>query len=101
MKYGIGSYAPANGVVEAAVGDTLRFRLDLKGKTAFDMAPELDSDSMQLRGEPTWDFVKPDLSGNQAFYTYVVPSDQVAWIHLLFNNDIILRYRLNIRKPKS
>ena len=101
VKYGITSYAPASGVVEAAVGDTLHFSIDLKGKTAFDMAPELGADSMQLRGIASWDFVKPAVIGNQALYTYIVPSDQVVWLHLLFNGDIILRYHLNVRKPQS
>jgi len=100
-KYSIGSFAPSSGVVEAAVGDTLHFRIALNGKTAFDMAPELESDSMQRSGVLAWDFIQPSMDGNQAIYTYVVPSKQVEWVHLVFNNDVILRYRLNIRKPKS
>jgi hypothetical protein len=101
IKYGIGSFAPQSGIIEAALGDTLQFRLDLKGKTDFNMAPEPDADSMQLSRNPAWAFVKPSLTGSQVFYKYVVSSGDVQWLHLVFNNDVILRYRLNIRKPKS
>lgn len=100
IKYGIGSYAPERGVIEAAVGDTLQFRLDLKGSADFNMAPEPESDSMLQSRLPNWDFVEPAFVGRQVFYTYVVPSDEVEWIHLVFNKDVILRYRLNIRTPK-
>jgi hypothetical protein len=100
-KYDIGSYAPAKGIIEAAVGDTLQFRLGLKGKTVFNMAPEPEADSMLLSGVATWDFVKPVVISNEVLYTYVVPSGQVEWVHLVFNNDVVLRYRLHIRRPQS
>jgi hypothetical protein len=100
-KYGINSYAPAKGVIEAAVGDTLQFRLELKGKTTFNMAPEPEAVSMLLSGAPTSDFVEPVVISNEVLYTYVIPSDAVEWVHLVFNKDVVLRYRLQIRKPIS
>jgi len=101
MKYGIGSYAPASGVIEAAIGDTVQFRFDLKNTITASMAPELNADSMQLNRLPSWDFIKPAIVGNQVSYSYAVQSETVEWIHLVYNDDVILRYRLNIRKPKS
>ncbi|HUP10712.1 MAG TPA: transglutaminase domain-containing protein, partial [Niastella sp.] len=41
MKYGISTYTPARGVIEAAVGDTLQFRFELKEAKELKMAPEL------------------------------------------------------------
>lgn len=101
IKYGIGSYAPATGVVLAAVGDTLQFSLHLKGRTTFEMAAEPEADSMLRRGVIGWDFVSPAVSGNQVLYTYIVSSENVEWLQLVYNNDVVLRYRLQIRKPGS
>ncbi len=98
-KYGISGYAPARGVVEAAIGDTVQFRFQLAGSSAFSMAPELNADSMLLNGLPAWAFVKPASVAGEVVYSYPVHSDRVEWIHLVYNDDIILRYKLNIRKP--
>lgn len=98
-KYGINGYAPSRGVVEAAIGDTVQFRFALKEASGFSMAPELNADSMLLSGIPAWDFIKPSVITNEVVYTYAVHSDRVEWIHLVYNDDVILRYKLNIRKP--
>jgi len=100
IKYGIDSYAPTTGVIEAAVGDTLQFHLDLNGKKSFDLAPEPGADSMQLNALPSCAFLKPTVTGQRVLYSYIVPSDQVQWLQLVFNDDVILRYRLNIRQWK-
>jgi hypothetical protein len=100
MKYGITGFAPSSGVVEAAVGDTLQFRFELKNNTGISMAPELTADSMLQSGVPAWDFIKPAIVSNQVVYTYPVQSESVEWIHLVYNDDVILRYKLNIRKPR-
>jgi hypothetical protein len=100
VKYGISGYTPSRGVVEAAIGDTVQFRFALKGNPTFTMAPELNADSMLLSGVAAWDFIKPSVVANEVVYTYPVQSDRVEWIHLVYNDDIILRYKLNIRKEK-
>jgi hypothetical protein len=100
MKYGIQDYAPSTGVVEAAMGDTVQFRFELKAVSDTKMAPELDADSMLLSGVPSWDFIKPTVVGNQVVYTYPVHSEVVEWVHLVYNDDVILRYKLNVRRPK-
>ena len=101
IKYGITGYAPSSGVVEASLGDTLQFKFDVKGNTEVKMAPELTADSMLLSGVAAWAFVQPAVTGNQVQYSFAVQSETIEWIHLVYNNDVILRYKLNIRKPKS
>jgi hypothetical protein len=98
-KYGIGTYAPESGVVEAAVGDTLQFQFELKGLNEFKMAPELNADAMIGSGVSSWHFLQPVVSGTQVVYRYPVQQQGVEWLHLVFNDDVVLRYKLNIRKP--
>ena len=64
------------------------------------MASELDADSLLLSDVPAWDFIEPSSISNQVVYNYPVQSDAIEWIHLVYNDDVILRYKLNIRKPK-
>ena len=32
------------------------------------------------------------------YYSFPVTSDNIQWLHLMYNNDAVLRYRLNIKK---
>lgn len=97
MKYNIASYAPGLGVIEAAVGDTVQLRVTLKSKSDFKMIPEPESDSIMHNSNTNWDFATPMVAGNQLLYTYVIPNENVQWLHLVFNDDVILRYRVNVR----
>jgi hypothetical protein len=98
-KYGIRAYAPESGVVEAAVGDTLQFQLELKGLNELKMAPELNADAMIGSGVSSWHFLQPVVSGNRVVYRYPVQEQGVEWLHLVYNNDVVLRYKVNIHKP--
>jgi hypothetical protein len=99
-KYGISGYAPSRGVVEATIGDTVQFRLQVRTGTGLAMAPELNADSMLQSNIPNWAFLRPDVTGAEIVYTFPVHSEAIEWIHLVYNGDVILRYRLNIRKPR-
>ncbi len=100
IKYQIKSFRPASGVIEAAIGDTLVFELETDVERDKMIAAEGYYDSTMLAGTPYWVFVKPlDAPSTQKVrYQYTVNSGTVEWLHLLYNNDVILRYRLNIRK---
>lgn len=102
VKYGIVSASPANGTVEAAIGDTLRIELKLK-EAAKDslIAPDAFFDSTIIQLSPASVFLSPTISNNKAFYTYVVESNDVEWIHLLYNDDPILRYKLIVKSRES
>jgi hypothetical protein len=97
-KYGIRAYAPESGVVEAAIGDTLQFHFELNRLSEFKMAPELNADSMIGSGVASWHFIQPDVSGSRVVYRYPVQKQSVEWLHLVYNDDVVLRYKLNIRK---
>ena len=94
-RYDIGSYSPGNGVVEATVGDTLRFSVQLKNA---ERAKQTSSDPFVDTAEyalwPRSAFVKPvDEKAASLSYVYTVEPG-VEWVHLLYKDDAVLHYRL-------
>lgn len=99
IKYGIQSVAPSQGTIEASVGDTLRFQLTLSNPDKdIKIAADPFIDSVELISSGSSVFLRPVIENKKAIYTYVVDSDKVEWIHLVYNNDPVLRYRINTKK---
>jgi hypothetical protein len=55
-------------------------------------------DSTVIQLSPASIFLEPVIENNKAMYTYVVQSNEVEWLHLLYNRDPVLRYKLNVKK---
>lgn len=97
-KYEISSFWPKEGVIKATVGDTIHLRVELNlaedrkigGGSIFD-----DSTSFLLKNAV---FCKPLANGRGkiAEYLYIPDSEEVQWLQLVYNDDMILRYRLVI-----
>lgn len=104
IKYTIKAYQPNSGIVEAAVGDTLVFVLQssdvAKDRT---IAAENNYDSLTMSAGSPWAFLQPaeNKISTTTTYTYVVNSTTVGWLNLLYNNDVVLRYRLNVKGRKE
>jgi transglutaminase/protease-like cytokinesis protein 3 len=100
IKYKIEQYSPATGMIEAQVGDTIRFSLltsDRKADENISANPFLDQ---SLYSSFQSALIKPiSYKGNLVQYRYIVISSSVQWIYLLYNDDLILRYRVRIRAP--
>jgi hypothetical protein len=99
IKYSILSASPANGTIDAFVGDTIRIELKLKNAAKDSLVasdPFFDSSMMQF--SPASVFLQPVMEPNKAIYVYVVDSEDVEWLHLLYNDDPVLRYKLNVRR---
>jgi transglutaminase superfamily protein len=101
-KYNITSYAPVTGVIHTYIGDTLKF-----GLKATD--PETDKqkiadtasiDSNMLLKYSSVIFLQPTMTGKICRYSFIVSSENIKWIHLMYNNDVVLRYRLEINNSK-
>ena len=46
-------------------------------------------------------FFHPDSTRkNKILYTYVPDSTNVEWIHIIYNDDMVLRYKVNIKERK-
>jgi transglutaminase/protease-like cytokinesis protein 3 len=100
-KQKIISYKPANGLLEAAVGDTIRFELETdNNEKKLWVTDSVYVDTAIISTAAVSDTTKRVgiVSGNKVSYTYIVTSDASEWINIILNNDPILRYKLNVRK---
>jgi transglutaminase/protease-like cytokinesis protein 3 len=107
-KYSIGSYAPSNGIIEADIGDTVQIELDVKNLIKDKaIAPDPFFDSSIIDHTPYSIFLAPsDTLGNKIIYRHPVVSSAVSWVNVMYNGDMVLRYRLNVKeavavKPKE
>jgi hypothetical protein len=107
IKYHITSFYPSNGIIETYVGDTIRLSLETDSKElGRNVCPDLLIDSAIFSHSPSWIFLKPELPGQSLFqnrynYIYTVASPDVEWIYLLYNDDLVLRYKINVKKKKA
>lgn len=101
VKRRILSYAPATGFIEAAVGDTLLFEMETD-----DVDKKLwVTDSLLVDTAEVSVFAslpKPvnKLQRRKVSYNYIVPPKAVQWLYVIYNDEIVLRYRLDV-KTKS
>ena len=104
-KYGFTSYSPNRGIIDAVVGDTIVLQLEA-GRTE-NISPSTLTDSSLFSHSSSWVFLKPDntviplkaaLPKQQ--YTFAISSAEIKWLYLLYNDDIVLRYKLNITEKR-
>ena len=106
-KYKISSYQPAAGIIEAAVGDTIQISLETTDpKQDSKMTPDtitLFDEALQKIISPVALLNPPSvMEGKPAVrYTFVVQDAGIEWLHIIYNHDTVLRYRLKIKKPAS
>lgn len=104
VKYSILDYSPSKGIIEASVGDTLRFELSTAiAYKNISMATDSLWDSAALIYSPFLAYIKPDMDKKEkkTSYIYPVESDMVQWLYIMYNNDAVLRYRLNVKKANA
>ena len=96
-KYQIVSYEPETGVIEVNKGDTVVIKLetaDALKDSRVSSDPFLDTSAYN---SSTSALVVPLVRDNRISYTYIAEVDTVQWLYILYNDDIILRYRLKVR----
>ena len=106
-KYRIVSYAPATGVIEASIGDTIQVVLETTdpqsdNKMTSDTIPAFDASLQKIISSVV--FVEPSVTDNnkrQLHYTFCVADSNIEWLHIVYNHDTVLRYRLKIKKEKA
>ena len=102
IKYGIASASPSNGTIQGAMGDTIHIELKLTDASKDrQVAADPFFDSTEAGLSPSSVFLEPIIENNKAVYTYVVQSETVEWLHLVYNHDPVLRYKLDIKTPRS
>ena len=98
-KYEITNYFPQKGWIEAAVGDTLRFLIS-SGKDYTRVSPDMTVDSTIFSSSASWIFLKPEKSvihKGTFKYSLVIDRPGIEWVSLLYNGDMVLRYKVKIK----
>ena len=102
-KYMFRSVLPSAGLIEANEGDTLRFEL-VPEDAARDrnIASDPFFDSSLLTASTGTVFLYPEMQNGKLVYS--LPVNERAgdwhWVNIMYNDDMILRYRLNIRRER-
>lgn len=96
-KAGILSYSPEAGIMDASAGDTLKFYLNTRAQTGYFYVSEKPvADTTGLLISYT--------SGNDSekkCILYFVPQHAGEWLYLFYNDEIILRYKVNFKRENS
>ena len=108
IKYKITSYFPRNGIIETFVGDTIHFELET-ADAEYDkqVCPDLLIDSTIFSRSASWVFLKPlpsdnlPVASNRLKYSYTVDSPAVEWLYIMYNDDLVLRYKIHVRKETA
>jgi len=98
VKYNIIAYSPTAGVIHASVGDTINFTVRTSLTSDRNISGGSLEDTTNLLNSPAIVYCTPIVAdkANLINYKYVVRSPDEHWLQLVYNDDMILRYRLEI-----
>jgi len=100
-KYKISSYYPADGIIDAAVGDTIRLQVESSdARRDYDIVPDLLMDTT-IFSHAASVFVKPEIDPddpNKFNYNYTLGSPAIEWLYIMYNDDLLLRYKIRVKK---
>ncbi|HEY1115483.1 MAG TPA: hypothetical protein VGE66_18075, partial [Chitinophagaceae bacterium] len=101
VKNRIRTFSPSRGVIEAAVGDEVKIVLN---RTDIDTNREepdpLYTDTLLAQAGKLVN-LHPEVAGAKLTYRFPVTSDTVEWINIIYRNELVMRYRLDILRPDS
>jgi transglutaminase/protease-like cytokinesis protein 3 len=99
-KFYIKSVTPSAGIIEANIGDSILFEIEADRPETLWISDLSYTDSNTVFIMQCCGAVKPDniVKGRKVSYWYKVTSADAEWLHLIFDDEIIMRYKLNIKK---
>ena len=103
-KYSIASFAPAKGIIEASIGDTINVELTMASLDRKAIAPDTLKDDLEiLPAQHALEALSPsDSSRKQKInYQYTITSENIGWLNIIYNEDVVLRYKLNVRRKED
>lgn len=95
VKMGVQSYKPSRGVIEAAPGDSIQFEVYAMNEQGL---LEVVSGDKPRDTIPN-DDVPVIIGGRKKRFTYHVSEQSGEWLYVICNGFVVLRYKLNIRRP--
>lgn len=99
VKYNITAYSPSEGVIHVSIGDTVYFHVQTDLAADRHIGGGSLDDSIILAPLQNAVYCEPiNMDENKTInYRYVVQSPLDQWVQLVYNGDMILRYKLDIR----
>jgi len=101
FNYKIVSYKPTRGIINAKVGDTIRVILetiDSKKNLFLLDKPSIDSSDIAFADSSMKANNTCTTNGDKVSAVYVVSNEDVQWLQVVYNSNVILRYKLDIKK---
>jgi len=99
--YKISSYSPSKGIIDAYVGDTISIELQTHDATKhlclLDV-PSADSVTIALTDSVARANRLTVVKGDKVRCSYVVASEHVQWLQVIYNGDMVLRYKLDVKR---
>jgi transglutaminase/protease-like cytokinesis protein 3 len=102
IKYNIISYKPVKGIIEADLNDTVQIVLetsDFVKDRNISSDPFLDTSIYSTARSAL--LVAPGMISSKTIYTYHVTTATIQWLYILYNDDIVLRYKLVVKDNGS
>jgi Transglutaminase-like superfamily len=93
IKMGIHSFSPAKGIIEASIGDSIRFEADASVDQGLleVVSGDRPIDTIWFDEEPV------PIIGKKKTCTYKVTEQTGEWLYVICNGYVILRYKLSIK----
>lgn len=101
FNYKIVSYSPLKGIINATVGDTVTVTLqttDGKKNLLLLDRPSVDSAGIAFADSCSKANKLCFISADKVSAHYIVTSETAGWLQVIYNGDVVLRYKLNIKK---
>ncbi|MEJ7913027.1 MAG: transglutaminase domain-containing protein [Chitinophagaceae bacterium] len=97
LKFRITAFAPLSGTIDATPGDTISIEMqtDLKEKSLVVTSQPI-SDSLLLAAEKSSQ--SGMVQGDKVVVSHVVGAGDGEWLHVLYNGEPVLRYRLRLKQ---
>ena len=93
LKAGINNHFPSKGVIDVAVGDTILIELKARREISsffVSYTPVLDSNQVTT--------ITPNVSGEKFSFKYNITSATGEWLYVFCNDELAMRYKLNIKR---
>lgn len=100
----IKSFSPSSGIIQAKLGDTIHFELEMDDVSApMSIVDVTAVDSLPLTQVNWWEQPASDAirNGRSIRAAYVVNDPSVQWLHIIYNHAVALRYRVNIKDDEG
>lgn len=100
-KYRLQALSAVGGILQATVNDTVQlvWQTNDPGRDK-SIAPSALFDSSLLADTVQAMFVEPQITGNRLVYRFAA-APHVNWVYLLYNGDVVMRYRLRHLPPDA